>query len=137
AGAAGSPQMERAAVPLMERRRPLGSAKPRARTAELVVEDVGDELLIYDLRSDEAHCLDPRAAAVWRACDGKAPVANIAAATGMAEDAVEQTLRELSALSLVEAPLDHSRRDAMKLVLTAAAAIPAVRTIAVPIAGVA
>jgi hypothetical protein len=32
---------------------------------------LGDELLVYDLERDRAHALDPLAAAVWHAADGR------------------------------------------------------------------
>ena len=48
----------------------METRKPVARTEELGVEEIGDELLVYDQRSDQAHCLGSAAARVWRACDG-------------------------------------------------------------------
>ena len=47
------------------------SKKPLARSEELVIEELGDELLVYDERTQRAHCLSATAARVWRACDGK------------------------------------------------------------------
>src|SRR5262245_18504542 len=46
------------------------SKQPRAKTSELVVKKVGEELLVYDLARHKAHSLNRVAAAVWRACDG-------------------------------------------------------------------
>src|SRR4051812_38780447 len=46
---------------------------PQART-NVVVQEVGDELMVYDLERDEAHCLEPLAARVWRLADGETPV---------------------------------------------------------------
>jgi hypothetical protein len=115
----------------------VGFARPRARTDELVVEELGDELLIYDLRTDAAHCLDAQAAAVWRACNGDASIADIAAAAGTTTDGAAHALRELAERDLVDAPLDHSRREAMKIGLTAGAvgvAIPIIRSIVAPTA---
>lgn len=43
---------------------------PCARRDDLLVQEVLDELLIYDLRSHEAHFLSAAAAAIWRGCDG-------------------------------------------------------------------
>lgn len=43
-----------------------------ARTDDLVVQELGDELLIYDRRTDVAHCLSEVAAVVWRTCEGGA-----------------------------------------------------------------
>jgi len=43
---------------------------PLARSADLIVDSVGDELLVYDSVSHRAHSLNSVGAAVWRACDG-------------------------------------------------------------------
>jgi hypothetical protein len=72
---------------------------PKSRVDRLVVEEAGDELLVYDLDHDEAHCLSAIAAAVWRNCDGEQDVAALAehlpdSARGQAEIVV-QALDEL------------------------------------------
>jgi hypothetical protein len=54
------------------------AARPRARDAELVVEPLGEETLVYDLERHKALCLGPRTAWVWRHCDGKTTVEEIA-----------------------------------------------------------
>lgn len=54
------------------------TARPRARDAELVVERLLDETLVYDLVRHKALCLGPRTAWVWRQCDGKTTVEEIA-----------------------------------------------------------
>ena len=112
-------------------------SRPRARTEELVVEELGDELLIYDLRTDAAHSLDGDAAAVWRACDGQASPAGVADATGLEAAAVDHALLELAERDLLDPPLDHSRREALKIGATAGAvgvAIPIIRSIVAPTA---
>lgn len=43
---------------------------PRARTEDLVIQEAGGETLIYDLTTDNAHCLNPTAALIWDRCDG-------------------------------------------------------------------
>lgn len=44
----------------------------------LVVDDLPDEVLVYDLETHQAHCLNRTAALVWRACDGQSTAAEIA-----------------------------------------------------------
>jgi hypothetical protein len=44
----------------------------------LVVQEFGDELLIYDQQTDVAHCLSSVAAVVWRMCEGGASLQDIA-----------------------------------------------------------
>ena len=44
---------------------------PLSRTDNLVVRELDDETLVYDMERDEAHCLNHTAALVWQQCDGK------------------------------------------------------------------
>jgi hypothetical protein len=47
---------------------------PAARADDLLVKEVLDETLVYDLKSHKAHCLSPAAALIWRHCDGRTTV---------------------------------------------------------------
>jgi hypothetical protein len=51
---------------------------PPARKADLVIQEVEGETLVYDLKSHKAHCLNPTAALVWKLCDGRRTAAQIA-----------------------------------------------------------
>ncbi len=57
---------------------------PLARSADLVVEPVADETLVYDLRTHHAHCLNPPAALLWAQCDGRSTYADAAERLGAA-----------------------------------------------------
>ncbi|HVK02662.1 MAG TPA: PqqD family protein, partial [Armatimonadaceae bacterium] len=48
--------------------------KPEARQDQLLVQQVGDELVIYDQERHRAHRLNRTAALVWRYCDGQTTV---------------------------------------------------------------
>jgi hypothetical protein len=52
---------------------------PTARTEELVIEEFADEVLVYDLKRHKGHCLNSTAALVWRRCDGRTTVEEVAA----------------------------------------------------------
>lgn len=52
---------------------------PVARRRNLIVKDLPDETLIYDLDSDQAHCLNHTAALVWKNCDGSKNVSQLRA----------------------------------------------------------
>jgi Coenzyme PQQ synthesis protein D (PqqD) len=54
------------------------NAKPLARKQGLVIKELLDEVLVYDLDRDRAHCLNLTAALVWRRCDGKNTTGQIA-----------------------------------------------------------
>ena len=50
-----------------------------ARSEHLVVRELLDETLVYDVQRHKAHCLNRSAALVWRACDGRTSIPEIAA----------------------------------------------------------
>ena len=45
-------------------------SRPQARTENIVVQELHDEVLVYDLLQNRAHCLNSSAAFVWKHCDG-------------------------------------------------------------------
>ena len=51
---------------------------PLARKEGLVIKEVDDEVLIYDLARDHAHCLNASAARIWHLCDGTKSVDQLA-----------------------------------------------------------
>jgi hypothetical protein len=51
---------------------------PQARLEKLAVREVAGQTLIYDLRHNQAHCLNRIAALVWKHCDGTKSVAELA-----------------------------------------------------------
>lgn len=117
---------------------------PTARRRGLVVQQVRNELLVYDLDTDRAHCLNETAAAVWRACDGKRPVAEIAAAAGseirqrLNEDAVWLAIDQLAEHRLLEGQIERkfdpiSRREAVRRIgMASMAALPVIASLAAP-----
>jgi hypothetical protein len=76
---------------------------PRARQDGLLVDAVGEELLLYDQNSHTAHCLSPIAACVWRHCDGKRDVTELAELAGVSEGLVVDALHELREKELLDA----------------------------------
>jgi hypothetical protein len=52
--------------------------RPLARTDDLVINELTDEVLVYDRQRDKALCLNAAAASVWKQCDGHSTVAEIA-----------------------------------------------------------
>ena len=55
----------------------IQDARPLARKDGLVIEELDDEILIYDTERDKAHCLNAAAARIWKHCDGRRTVADI------------------------------------------------------------
>jgi hypothetical protein len=122
---------------LSRKQRPASVRHPLARTADLLVEEFGDELLIYDQRSDQAHCLTPAASRVWGACDGSASVQQLGSALDLDAVTLARALEELEACGLLDnGPVTGvTRREATaKLVRlgAAAASAPLIYSIAAP-----
>ena len=107
-----------------------------------MVKTVGDEVLVYDLERARAHSLDALAAAIWRQCDGRRPVAALAAAvraeTGVpvTAAAVEYGLAALGRARLLagERPVPGPTRRQVLARIGTAAAIPLVLSITAPTA---
>ena len=114
---------------------------PQARTTGVVVEHLADEVLVYDLERDRAHCLNQAAARVWEKCDGSHSVAEIAAEVGD-EEAAWMAVEQLSKAGLLEEKVRRpeaasglSRREVIKRIAVAAAVgVPVVTSIVAPTA---
>jgi hypothetical protein len=110
-----------------------------------VVEELGSELLVFDPSTHRAHSLNPSAAAVFRACDGKRTPAEIADHAGLDDVAVGLALGNLADSHLLvtgTGPRERiSRRVALrrlaKVGAAAAVAVPVVRSITAPSAALA
>jgi DNA-binding transcriptional ArsR family regulator len=123
--------------------RVLNSALKREDT---IVRQVGDEFLVYDLKTNKAHCLNRVAAEVWMLCDGKTTVAEIVRKVGetanfsVDEAVIDLALSRLQKAGLIEQdssrsePMIPSRRVALRKMATAVLALPLVTTIRVPTA---
>jgi hypothetical protein len=119
---------------------------PKKRRQGHVIKELPDEVLVYDLDRNKAHCLNHSAAAVWERCDGRATVAEIARAvenktgTKVGEQFVWLAIEALSRDHLLEERVDWpsavpriSRREAVRRIgIGAAFAIPLVTSIIAP-----
>jgi hypothetical protein len=100
---------------------------PRARRRGVLVDQVGDETIVFDEERKEAHSLNRMASIVWRYCDGAHAISDIADLLGKelgveTNDAiVEYALAKLASVHLLESDVAEesdqvSRREAMKRV---------------------
>jgi len=119
---------------------------PKARQEGLVVQQLEDEVLVYDLERFKAHCLNQTAALVWQHCDGKMTTQDIAlalekeAGSPVGEEVVWLALGQLGKSGLLtqrEMPLAGSagisRREVIRRVgIAAAIALPIVTSIVAP-----
>lgn len=123
---------------------PNDPQNPMARQTGLVVQEMPDEVLVYDLDTNKAHCLNNSAAFIWSACDGKNTVMDIVKqfeSNGrgkVTEDFVWLAIDQLIENNLLEnkvAPrfAGHSRRQVLKTIgLVSVAAIRVVASLAAP-----
>ena len=121
-------------------------AKPLARAEGVVVRELAEEVLVYDLDTHRAVCLNSTAAAVWRLCDGRRTSADIrralerSAKGAVPEELVWLALEQLGKDGLLDARTRRPpelaavpRREMIRRIgLAAAIALPAVVSIVAP-----
>lgn len=131
------------------------SFKPLARTRGLVVNELPEEIVVYDRESHKAHCLNRTAALVWKRCDGRTTPARIATLVAqdlkspVGEDLVWYALEQLAKDRLLteqvvprvagdaaDAAVPAARLSRRELVrrlgLAAVVALPLITTIVAP-----
>jgi hypothetical protein len=125
---------------------PSIEVKPKSLSRDqLIVEELGAELMIYDQKRNQAFCLNQKAALVFQYCDGKTTLAGLSARLTQTlgepvdEKVVQFALEGLSQDGLLE-PLDFppivtagmTRREVVqKIGVRAAVALPLVTTLLV------
>lgn len=120
---------------------------PLKRQTGLLVKTVQDEVIVYDLDSTQANCLNQTAALVWEFADGKTSVSQLALkvsnqlGTPVDEKMVWYALDQLNRKRLLQGELHvpaqmstMTRRDFMKkaALVGAIAAVPVIVSIAAP-----
>ncbi len=117
---------------------------PIARQNGLVVQEMPDEVLVYDLDTNKAHCLNGSAALVWKSCDGNNSVADIVKqfeSNGngkVTEDFVWLAIDQLSDNNLLEGKVaprfaGQSRRQVLKTIgLASMVALPVIASLVAP-----
>jgi hypothetical protein len=125
------------------------SHKPRARKEGLLLQELRDEVIIYDLDSNKAHCLNPTAALVWKHCNGRTTVKEIARhLENTLGTTVDEDLADIVWCALTQLEKDHlleekiawpvgmpgmSRRELVRrLGIGAVVVIPVVTSLLVP-----
>lgn len=120
------------------------SQTPEARQDGLVIQDMPEEVLVYDLNTNKAHCLNQTAAFVWKSCDGKNTVTDITSLfshqtdNDINEDLVWLAIDQLNEKNLLKTQMaskfqGESRRSVIKKIgLAAVIALPVVASLAAP-----
>ena len=120
------------------------SQNPTARQEGLVIQEMPNEVLVYDTNTNKAHCLNQTAAFIWKSCDGNNSVTDISRLVGsefggaVNDDFVWLAIDQLNKDNLLAAQVASkfegmSRRDAIrKIGLASVIALPVVASLAVP-----
>lgn len=120
------------------------SRNPLARKNGLVIQENPDEVLVYDMNSNKAHCLNETSALVWRSCNGSNSVSDIVreleANSGkpVTDDIVWLAIDQLNDNGLLEEGTTkrfagQSRRDVIKKIgLASMVALPVVASLVAP-----
>ena len=115
-----------------------------ARQNGLVVQEMPDEVLVYDLDTNKAHCLNQSAAFVWKSCDGTNSVGDIVRefeSNGngkVTEDFVWLAIDQLNENGLLESSITprfagQSRRQVLKTIgLASMVALPVIASLVAP-----
>jgi len=116
------------------------SALPE-RKADLLVQKVGEELIVYDRVSHQAHSLNRTASVVFEKLDGKRPLESVAKDLGKVlgrapqKALVDATVNELASAGLLREGSSLPRRSVLRGL--AAGLLPVVASITVPSAAAA
>lgn len=122
---------------------------PTARKEDLVIQELSDEVLVYDLKTNKAHCLNQTAALVWKSCDGKNSIENIVSnfekQTGdkVSEDFIWLAIDQLNEKNLLADDIapkfaGQNRRQVLKKIgLASVIALPIVASLTAPTAALA
>ena len=125
------------------------SQNPIARKDRLVVQEMPDEVLVYDLDSNKAHCLNQTAAFVWKNCDGANTVSDIASSfektsgNKITDDLIWLAIDQLNERNLLETEVKtkfagQSRRAVLKKIgLATVVALPIIASLTAPTAALA
>ncbi len=117
---------------------------PVARKEGLVVQETAEEVLVYDLNSNKAHCLNQTAAFVWKSCTGDNSISEITKlfekeiGSAVQEDLIWLAIDQLNEKNLLAANLaskfaGRSRREAIKKIgLATVVALPIVASLTAP-----
>lgn len=122
--------------------------RPIARKEELIIQELAEEVLVYDLRKNKAICLNQTSALVWQNCDGNKTAAEIASemekhfGSSVNEDlvwfALDQLEKENLLLNAEKIPNKFNglnRREVIKrLGVASAISLPIIASLVAPMA---
>ena len=122
---------------------------PVGRSSNVIVQEINDEHLVYDLERDQAFCLNETSARIWKLCDGTRSIPDLTAALAfdlrkdVNEDVVRLGLHQLNRNKLLLSGCGdikfgsegRSRREVIREIgLSSMIALPIVYSLVAPTA---
>ncbi|HRH42345.1 MAG TPA: hypothetical protein PKY82_12025 [Pyrinomonadaceae bacterium] len=113
---------------------------PKAKTNNLVTQQSGKELLLYDLTNNQAYCLNETATIIYQFCDGEKSSNELKIQHNFSDELIYLALVELKRQNLLEEnynlPFDRiSRRQVVKKIgFSSLLALPVISSIVAPTA---
>lgn len=113
---------------------------PLARSKDILVQHAGKEILIYDVNSHKAYCLNETLAVIYQACDGRTTFGELRVENNFTDDIILLALDGLEKENLLErgeefvSPFDDlSRREVIKKIgLASTIALPVIASLIAP-----
>lgn len=113
---------------------------PKVRNQNIVIQEIGDEILIYDLEINKAYCLNETSAIVYQNCDGETDFTEIKTNHNFSEELISFALEQLEKENLLEkdsgfiSPFKgFSRREVIKKIgLSSMVALPVIASVIAP-----
>jgi len=113
---------------------------PQARATDLIVKELENEILIYDMSANRAICLNEMSRLIWKYCDGKTRFEDLMEKYNLTKDIIHLALDEFQNHHLLMGRIEtgvpddkvERRRFIVKTGAAAAIAIPIVKTIVAP-----
>lgn len=117
---------------------------PKARK-DIIVQDLKGEVLVYDLETDRAHCLNETAGKVFNACDGMQTLDDLKRRHRLTDEIIFLALDSLKKENLLDETTKYvspfagvSRREAVRKVgLASLIALPVISSLLAPTAAAA
>lgn len=108
---------------------------PRRLIKDVIIQEIGDELLVYHAAFERACALDPISSTVFRACDGQTPYQEFKQKVGWSDEVIQLALEQLwKADLLLEDPASFVTPTRREVVLgLSAAALPVVTSLILPL----
>src|SRR4051812_1581088 len=116
---------------------------PVARSREIILQEIKKEILIYDLNTHKAYCLNEISSVVYQACDGRTTSEELKSKHNLTDEIISLAIDDLLKENLVEnvdgdffSPLSRlSRREIIrKIGLTSMIALPLISSLVAPTA---